>query len=136
MSTKKLSLQEEFTANKDSLIKKGIDECKHALKQKTIDGNINKKSFFEGCKIGFRLCENVICLEQIERFLITYSKKENDVLQRIRDSYKFENLFNKNISKSNYVKVKALSKLKGIRSSINHLYDSLNIIIMGQKLQK
>jgi len=136
MSTKKLSLQEEFTVNKDSLIKKGIDECKHALKQKTIDGNINKKSFFEGCKIGFRLCENVICLEQIERFLITYSKKENDVLQRIRDSYKFENLFNKNISKSNHVKVKALSKLKGIRSSINHLYDSLNIIIMGQKLQK
>lgn len=136
MSTKKLSPQEEFVANKDSLIKKGIEECKQALKQKSIEGNINKKSFFEGCKIGFRLCENVICLEQIERFLITYSKKENDVLQKIRDSYKFENLFNKNISKSNYVKVKALSKIKGIRSSINHLYDSLNIIIMGQKLQK
>ena len=135
MPSKKLSPQQEFTEHKDDIISRGISECKAALKQKSTEGNINKRSFFEGCRIGFKLCEDVICLEQIERHLITYSKKENDILKKIRDSYKFENLFNKNISKTNYTKVKALSKIKGIRSSINHLYDSMNIFLLGQRIK-
>jgi len=135
MNPKKISPQQEFTEYKDELIGRGIRECRVALKQKTIEGNINKKLFFEGCRIGFRLCEDVVCLEQIERHLITYSKRENDTLKKIVDSYKFENLFHKNISKANNAKVKALSKIKGIRSSINHLYDSLNIFLLGQKIK-
>ena len=135
MSTKKITPQQEFIEYKDELINRGINECRLALKQKTIENNLNKKLFFEGCRMGFRLCEDVICLEQIERHLITYSKKENDTLKKIVDSYKFENLFHKNISKTNQAKVKALSKTKGIRSSINHLYDSLNIFLLGQKVK-
>ena len=133
--SKKQTRQEEFTEHLNHLVDEGVQECALAAKQKSIKNNATKKNYFSGCKLGFRLSRKVICLEQLERLLITYSKQEHDILKNIRESYKFENLFNKNISKANGSKVKILSKIKGIRSSINYVYDSLNILIMSQKMK-
>ena len=121
-------MNNKIQSAKDNIIARGLKECADVLHRKDIEKYINGKYFFSGCRKGFKLCENIICIEQLEAFLIHYFREENEIVQQLQKNIQFSHVIS-NDSKS----VKKLANIRGIRCAINYIYDTLNLLIMEKK---
>lgn len=91
----------------------------HDSKKKIL--NVDFKDFLVGSKLGLEMCPEFFCLEKYEQAIINFEAIENKML----DDIKFEvgnNSLNKNF-KLDKRRIKLLNKVKGIRCSLNLVYN-------------
>ena len=122
-------MNNKLLITKDNIIHRGLEECTKVLHRKDASSNVNGKHFFTGVKKGFKLCQEAFCLEQLEALLIYYLRDEGRLIADIQKDIKFSNLINTN----NSPQIIKLAKIRGIRSAINYIYDTLNLLMMENK---